>query len=215
MAEFDVDRLDAAFPVAASIAQDLISRKAVAAQWDRPSSLPKMSIGALACHLGRQTVRAAELLPQESSLPALESADEHYARAAWVQSTSPDDPVNDRTSDDAEAELGQPALLDRVDAASTRVQRLLTEGGARDVVPIPWQGWALRRDDFLLTRLLEIVVHSDDLAVSIDEPTPEFPEAVYAPVRDLLVRLAVRRHGQSAVIGTLARSERARPISAF
>jgi hypothetical protein len=59
------------------------------------------------------------------------------------------------------------------------------------------------------------VVHADDLAVSIGVPTPAFPEEVFGPVRDLLVRLAERRHGQSAVIGALTRSERARGISAF
>ena len=75
------------------------------------------------------------------------------------------------------------------------------------------RGWSLRRADFLLTRLLEVVVHSDDLAASIGVPTPEFPDETFAPVRDLLVRLAVRRHGRSALIGTLARRERARPLS--
>lgn len=58
-------------------------------------------------------------------------------------------------------------------------------------------------------------MHCDDLAVSIDVPTPEFPDEAFVPVRDLLVRLAVGRHGQSAVISTLTRRERARQISAF
>ena len=94
-------------------------------------------------------------------------------------------------------------------------ERLLAAGTACDVVLIPWQGWSLRRDDFLLTRMLEIVVHADDLAVSAGVRTPEFPAGVFAPVRDLLVRLAVKRHGQSAVIGALTRSERTQAISAF
>jgi hypothetical protein len=91
----------------------------------------------------------------------------------------------------------------------------LAAGIAHDVVLVTWQGWALRRDDFLLTRLLEIVVHTDDLAVSVAVPTPEFPDDAFAPVRDLLVRLAANRHGQSAVISTLTRRERSRVISAF
>jgi hypothetical protein len=82
-------------------------------------------------------------------------------------------------------------------------------------VPIPWQGWSLRRDDFLLTRMTDIVVHADDLALSVGVPAPEFPAEVFAPVRDLLVRLAVVRHGQSAVISTPTRSERTQVISAF
>lgn len=70
------------------------------------------------------------------------------------------------------------------------VRGLLAVGSAHEVVLIPWQGWSLRRDDFLHTRALEIVVHTDDLAVSVGVPTPEFPPEVFAPVRDLLVRLA-------------------------
>lgn len=150
-----------------------------------------------------------------TDLPPLESVDAHYHKAAWVISTSPDDPPNDRSADDAEAALGAADLADRTSEALETVRRLLEAGMARDVVAIPWQGWSLRRDDFLLTRMTEIVVHADDLALSVGVRTPEFPAEVFAPVRDLLVRLAVRRHGQSAVISTLTRSERTRVISAF
>lgn len=90
-------------------------------------------------------------------------------------------------------------MIERTASASAAVRDLLGAGGARDVVPIPWQGWSLRRDDFLLTRMLEIVVHADDLAVSLGVPTPHFPDPVFEPVRDLLVRLAVHRNGQPAV----------------
>jgi Mycothiol maleylpyruvate isomerase N-terminal domain len=210
-----VDQLDAVFPLAAEVGLDLIRQGEVGEQWLEPSVLPKLSVGALACHLGRQVVRAAELLPAATDLPGLESAEAHYHRAAWVTSTSPDDPANDRSADEAEAALGVSALADRSAEALGTVRQLLAAGTARDVVPIPWQGWSLRRDDFLLTRMLEIVVHSDDLALSVGAGTPEFPAEVFAPVRDLLVRLAVRRRGQSAVISALTRSERTQVISAF
>ena len=201
--------------MAAVVALDLIQRGEVREQWLMPSVLPKMSVGALACHLGRQVVRAAELLPMATDVPPLECADAHYHRAAWVMSASPDDPSNDRSTDDAEAALGAAALADRSAEALETARRLLAAGTARDVVLIPWQGWSLRRDDFLLTRMLEIVVHADDLAQSVGLRTPEFPAEVFAPVRDLLVRLAVERHGQSAVISALTRSERTQAISAF
>jgi Mycothiol maleylpyruvate isomerase N-terminal domain len=209
------DRLDSAFPAAVALALDLIQRGEVRDNWLLPSVLPKMSIGALACHLGRQVVRSAELLPVATEVPPLESADAHYHRAAWVTSVSPDDPANDRSTDDAEAALGAAALIDRAATGLQTVRRLLADGTAADVVLIPWQGWSLRRDDFLLTRMLEIVIHSDDLALSVGLSTPEFPAETFVPVRDLLVRLAVERHGQSAVIGALSRSERSRVISAF
>ena len=208
-------RLDGVFPITGAVALDLIQRSEVCDQWRQPSALPKMSIGALACHLGRQVVLTAELLPVPTEVPPLDSADTHYQRAAWVTTTSPDDPPNDRSTDDTEAALGAAALRDRTAGALEEVRRLLTAGAARDVILIPWQGWSLRRGDFLLTRMLEIVVHADDLAISLDIPTPEFPAEVFTPVRDLLVRLAVNRHGQSAVISALTRSERTRVISAF
>jgi hypothetical protein len=161
-----INRLDPVFPVAAMVALNLIRRGEIRDQWLLPSALPKMSVGALACHLRRQVVRAAELLAEVTDVPPLESADAHYYRAAWVTSTSPDDPPNDRSADDAEAARGPAAL-------------------------------------------------ADDLALSVGVRTPEFPDEVFALVRDLLVRLAVRRHGQSAVISALTRSERTRVISAF
>lgn len=210
-----VDALDSAFPAAAAIALDLIQHPEVTAQWSRPSALPHLSVGGLACHLGRQAVRAAELLPTASDLPVLDSADSHYERAAWVTEGTPDEDTVAQGPDEAEALHGPQGLHARSGAALAQVTDLLSRGTALDVVPIPWQGWALRRADFLLTRQLEIVVHSDDLAVSVGVPTPVFPAEVFDPVRDLLVRLAVRRHGQSALISALSRSERARDVAAF
>ena len=209
------DGLDTAFLTAASIALELIRQPDVSEQWNRPSALPKLSVGALACHLGSQPLRVAELLATNTDIAPLSSADEHYGRAAWVRSSSPDDPINDRSVDEAEAALGDRALHNRVAAAVRAVQDLLASGAASEVILIPWQGWSLRRDDFLLTRLVEIVVHSDDLAHSVGIATPQFPEDVFAPVGGLLMRLAVRRHGQHAVISTLTRRERAQAISAF
>ncbi|MBM0232185.1 maleylpyruvate isomerase N-terminal domain-containing protein [Micromonospora sp. STR1_7] len=209
------DSLDSSFPLAASIALDLIRRPEVSEQWSNPSALPHMSVGALACHLGRQAVRAAELLPAPSDLPTLETADSHYERAAWVTEGTPDEESVAAGPDEADALRGPADLHARSARALDEVSDLLSRGAARDVVPIPWQGWSLRRGEFLLTRQLEIVVHSDDLAVSVGVPTPVFPAEVFDPVRDLLVRLAVRRHGQSALISALSRTERARDISAF
>ena len=74
---------------------------------------------------------------------------------------------------------------------------------------MPWWTWSLTLDDFLLTRMMEMMVHSDDLAVSLDVPTPEFPRSVTRPVFMLLTALAEVKHGQPAVIQALTRSERA------
>jgi hypothetical protein len=76
--------------------------------------------------------------------------------------------------------------------------------------------WGLAVDDLLLTRVMELVVHADDLAVSLGIPTPAMPaEATDATIR-LLARVAAWRHGPLAVVRALARRERApETIAAF
>lgn len=206
---------DDAFLLAADAVLDLVDLPEVTVRWSQPSALPRLTVGGLAVHLGNQVVRAAELLTREpGDLPVLADADEHYARSAWP-TAAPEDPVNDRGGDETLALEGPAALHDRVVAHRDRVRDALASGAAQDVVPVPWAGWALRREDFLLTRMLEVVVHSDDLAVSVGVDTPTFPAAVFDPVRDLLVRLAVARHGQARVVAALTRRERALPVHAF
>ncbi|GAA3516617.1 maleylpyruvate isomerase N-terminal domain-containing protein [Actinocatenispora rupis] len=199
---------DGAFLGAARTALALLGHDRVRTRWDAPSVLPRMTVGMLACHLGRQLERAHEILPTAGTGAPIGTAAEHYERAAWVTAVSLDDPSMDRTTDERQAAAGVDAMLARCAAAYRSVDGLLTAGGAAAVVTIPWQGWSLRRADFLLTRLVEIVVHSDDLARSIDIDTPEFASDAIRPVLHLLVDLAAARHGQSALISALTRRER-------
>ena len=74
---------------------------------------------------------------------------------------------------------------------------------------MPWTGWQMTLDDLLFTRMLELTVHSDDLAVSVDVPTPDLPLEVYEPVLAQLTRMSVELHGPVAVLRALARRERA------
>ncbi|MEV1155853.1 hypothetical protein AB0J27_10650 [Micromonospora chokoriensis] len=63
-------------------------------------------------------------------------------------------------------------------------------------------------DDFLLTRVMELVVHTDDLAVSLGLPTPPMPQTATEATIRLLSSLAAWRHGCVNVIRALARPER-------
>lgn len=81
---------------------------------------------------------------------------------------------------------------------------------------LPWGPWSLTLDDMLITRIMEIAVHSDDLAVSIGLPAVQLPEATADIAAELLVKIAMRRHGQAAILRALSRAERApRSIAAF
>ena len=93
---------------------------------------------------------------------------------------------------------------------------VLAAASAADPALIPWQAWALTAHDFLVTRLMEMLVHSDDLAASLDVPTPQFPDEAVRLVLGLLTSVAVERHGQTALVRALSRPQRAPgSVSAF
>jgi hypothetical protein len=83
-------------------------------------------------------------------------------------------------------------------------------GAADRAMHLPvWGDWPLGLDDFVTSRLLELVVHADDLAASLGGPPPELPAGAVDTVVTLLARLAVRRHGAASVLRALSRAERA------
>jgi hypothetical protein len=205
-----------AFVDAVEVVLELASRPEVAAAWTSESSCEGMSVGGLTQHLLAQPERVVQLLAAEPAgdpIPAVE----HYRRAAWVQAdlTAPAN-VEIRTSADEAAGAGPEAVLAHTREVLAALPGALAAPRSPDAVLVPWQGWALTTDGFLLTRSLELVVHADDLAASVDLPTPDLPPAVVAPVLALLTRLSVERHGPTALVRALSRPQRApRVVSAF
>jgi hypothetical protein len=207
----------AAFLSAAGAAQLLASSPQVRDAWATESACAGMTVGGLAHHLLKQAGNTARALRDEphdvEPIPMLE----HYARAAWVRESQAGrtDPEQDE-QDNAAASAGPDAVLEDGRATLDALPTLLGARRDPDTIFIPWQGWALRTPDFLTTRMMEIVVHSDDLAASVGIPTPQFEESVLAPVLGLLTGVAVRRHGQDALVRALSRPQRApATVSAF
>ncbi|HEY3528734.1 MAG TPA: maleylpyruvate isomerase N-terminal domain-containing protein [Nocardioides sp.] len=203
------------FAAAVEVATDLVLSPEVEARWQEESACADMSVGALARHLVSQWFNAERLLRApagEAPIPVVE----HYLRAAWV-SAGHDDEANVQIRRDSEviAAEGPDSMRVLVGELEPRLAEALASD-RRGPVLVPWQGWSLSEHDFLLTRLIELVVHSDDLAASIDVTTPDFPDDVVTPVLGLLTDVAIRRHGQWALVRALARPQRAsRSISAF
>jgi hypothetical protein len=196
----------------------LLASDEVGDHWDDESSCAGMTVGGLAFHLAAQAGRSAEILSAPPAGPGdLIAIEEHYRRAAWAN-TGPDDETNVgiRTSADHEASAGFDGLRAKVAADLEALPEALSARAAADPVLIPWQGWALTAHDFLVTRLMEMLVHSDDLAASVDLPTPQFPDEAVRLVLGLLTSVAVERHGQTAVLRALSRPQRAPgSVSAF
>lgn len=208
--------LRAAFVAATDHVAAIVSRDDVAAAWHEQSALAEWEVGGLVAHLASQPSTAVALLrahPIGNPIPL----EEHYARSAWVEASLDDEiNVSIRETSDARAVAGpDPVLADVIEAREVLPDVLAAQPDGRAVL-IPWAGWSLSLDDFLTGRLMEIVVHGEDVAASVGFTSPALPREVLDPVLALLTRLAVTRHGQGAVVSALTRAERApRTISAF
>ncbi|MEJ7633913.1 maleylpyruvate isomerase N-terminal domain-containing protein [Aeromicrobium sp.] len=195
----------------------LASSPEVAEAWALESACAGMTVGGLTHHVLAQVRHAVGFLSEppaaEAPIPLLE----HYAQAAWVEA-APEDEANTSIRDEADvaAAIGPQAVLSNAEPLLPRLPDVLGAPRDPDTAHIPWQGWSLATDDFLVTRAMELVVHSDDLAASVGLPTPQFPDGLVAHVVDLLAGVAMRRHGQVAVVRALSRPQRApASISAF
>jgi Mycothiol maleylpyruvate isomerase N-terminal domain len=207
------------FLIAAESAFELLGRVEVVQQWDQPSALADMTVGAVAAHLGSQvlTVHAAVTAghgaSEEVPVPLLE----HYSRVPWVRSGLEDESnTRIRLGAARSAATGHDALTASVQQAIPDLRRAFQAANLPPRIRMAGWDWSLSFDDFLVTRVMEIVVHSDDLAVSVGIEPPTLPEAVLGPVLALLVGVSLQRHGQAAVVRALSRRERAPDtISAF
>jgi hypothetical protein len=215
--DVDSQGVRAAFLTAAASVSALLRDPAVAAAWTGPSALAEFSVGGLAAHLAAQVTmvpgRLAAAEPEGEPVTLLE----HYGRVSWIGSGL-DSEVNVaiRAVGEKAAAPGALEVADAIDTATRELAELLPRETVDRCVSPPAGPWALRLDDFLTTRMMEIAVHSDDVACSVGLDTPELPAAALQPVLGLLASLAARRHGAPAVLRALARSERApASVSAF
>ncbi|MCZ7375320.1 maleylpyruvate isomerase N-terminal domain-containing protein [Micromonospora sp. WMMC250] len=197
-----------AFLDAAATGLALLRNPILAERWSSPSALRDFSTGGLARHLANQVTHTVTFLaapPGESAISVLE----HFTGNAWV--TSGVDGAGNidirRRSEQTAAVTNPRELADTVDTALTDLDATVTAQPSDRIVDLG--DWGLKVDDFLLTRVMELVVHTDDLAVSLGLPTPPMPQTATEATIQLLSSLAAWRHGSLNVIRALARQERA------
>jgi hypothetical protein len=119
---------------------------------------------------------------------------------------------------DLDAEQNQQVLVRAAETARGGWARLYLDAGRAvdrlierlpqepETHRIPATARALLLDEYLKTRIVELVIHLDDLTRSLDLPMRELPEASRIAV-DVLVDTAVLRHGTAGVLHALARRE--------
>ncbi len=175
--------------------------------WDRPSLLAELSVAGLAGHLVRAAVSVERYLDADEPAATPIGPDDYYHVLALPP--DPDHEMNrairDRGLDAAAA--GPAALLELFDGSvATLRDRFAAEGADRRLTVVA--GLVLTLDGYLVTRLVELLVHADDLAQSLRVATPDYPPEAHATARDCLIGVAVLGHGDLAVLRALTRRER-------
>lgn len=195
---------------AATAARNLIAQAQVGERWGEPSAIRHMTVGEVAAHLGRAITTAEQYL----RAPAVADGDlvdavGYYLAFGDEIGHDVDTDLNRAVRDRSQigAANGHEALLGEIDLALRRLADDL-EGAPIDFVIEVLGGLRIRLDDYLVTRIVELAVHIDDLAVSIDVDRPDVDERAMRVAIASLVDMARRKHGDIAVLRALARRER-------
>lgn len=188
----------------------LLSSSELRARWSGPSALAEWTVAGVAGHLARAPRVILDYLDAADPGPdaAAASADAYYD-ALLPPVFDPDDQVHVgiRARGEEAASAGPDAVVAWFAETRTALATRLAQEPSGRLVRVGG-GVVMRLEDYLLTRLVEVMVHADDLAASIAVATPVFTPAAYDAVIGYLVAVARRRHGDQAVLRALTRRER-------
>ena len=130
----------------------------------------------LAGHLAYQALPLPDMITAPAGDEPVVGLMEHYARANWTElDVDSEFHARIRAGGEKLAVDGHDALCDQVGRTLRSLEKSLPGMENRGVRMPHWGPWAVSLDDYLVSRLMEFVVHSDDLAVSVGVETPEFP----------------------------------------
>jgi uncharacterized protein (TIGR03083 family) len=200
----------ALFLETAMAAQTLLFEPALAERFEEPSALAEFPVRGLAGHLLRALTAVEGYLdgPEPGSGVAVVTAAGYYAAvvATGIDINSDVHRAVRRRGLEEAAGTAEELALAWSDTAARLADRL--EGEPADRLVQVFGDMVISLDDYLVTRLVELAVHADDLAASLGVAPPPLPAAAIGLVIATLVEVARIRHGDGAVLRALARRER-------
>ena len=193
----------------AELAERVIGWHDVADRWADDSALVGYTVGGLAGHLARAVLTVDRYLDRPA--PAGLQVD---AAAYFVRVLGAHDPVTSdlhqavRNRSEQEAAEGPDALVARLRRARLDLGGRLDAADGRASIAV-LDDTVMSVGAYLETRLVELVVHLDDLAVSVGHDLSDriAPEA-YAVAASVLAQVVARRVGGLATVRSLASRER-------
>ncbi|TMC48482.1 MAG: hypothetical protein E6J14_12090 [Chloroflexi bacterium] len=205
----------AAFGSAADLAGELLRSAAVGERWKEGSAVEGFSVGGLAAHMVGATLRLQRVLdeapPEGSPVVTLTGC---YGLNRVNDPAELETGMHPLIRADGErrAAMGQEAVAGKFAAVvSGLLPRLATESDERLVPVLQPQGAATTLRVYVVTRIIELLVHSDDLAVSAGRDGFALPREAADVVMLAFLELARERAGDLAVMRAFTRRERQAP----
>lgn len=198
-----------AFLETARIVRPLLADPVLTDRWDGPSPLEQMTMGSLAAHTARAVLTVATYLDGPPPEPHADVVDfPGYLANNHVIAANPDSPISidvRARSDEAARQGWEATLLDFDETLADLDERLPGESGRILAV----RNAAMELDTYLLSRVVELVIHGDDLAVGLGQHPPPFPEATLEVVVEALLSVTRSTRAPWDIIRAMTRSERA------
>ena len=191
-----------AFLHAATEAASLVGRRDLGEKWNEQSALEGLEVGALAGHLARAVLTVHWYLDMPEPDPPTMSAGEYFATVTNDQGSEANVAIRERAVEAARG--GWARLYLDIGNALDHLRRRLPDERADHRIPAA--GGALLVDEYLRTRIVELVIHTNDLCRSLEIDPPQMPEATRIAI-GVLLDTALLRHGQTAVLNALSRRE--------
>lgn len=208
------------YVAAGRVAVAVLGEARVSSRWNETSALPLYLVSGLAGHLAGQVGVVLKVLEGAGAAEvegSVVSGADFIVQGRWIDAP-PDSEVHEhiRRSGDQYAQHGPADLVTLARRQLSIIERELSGRRLDEPVKFPWDSPHLSLEDLLINRMMEIVVHVDDLCASVDIPVPEFPTEIGESVLNLLLAVALRREGAHRLIQSLTRPDRLTvPLTAF
>jgi hypothetical protein len=198
---------------AAGSVLELVASPEVGREWRRPSVLEGMTVGGLSAHFVSALRMTLILLARERPETEVVATPFAFFGDNRREGAGHDDERNLLIVAMAEegAAEGQAEVVDELTSMIAQVDAALQEQPPGHLIATSRLPEAVcRLDDYVVTRITEVVLHGDDLACSVGVVWHPPARAADATI-GLLVGMARERVGELEVLRALAREERSTP----
>jgi hypothetical protein len=195
--------------------RSVLGRSEVAQVWTAPSAVAGYTVGGIAAHAVHSVLWLEQLLRDTEPAGLRQVSIAEFFGANRIEGSVDRDPFSAslRAAAEAFAQTGAPVVIAACTVSRDELVGLLTAATADRAVPVVRvAGGQVSLQDYLRTRVLEVVVHADDVACSVPGLLVADPPAAAIEISlGVCLEMAQARAGSVGTLRAFTRAERAEP----